>query len=303
MNEISKEISFTGILRLKPNLLPFEFSIVLPGDKLETHFSLSFSGSFYDRFIEEVKGTQFLLESSCLIKMVSSDNNFNVKTNDKSKEIIIEQIEKINRIIDIVRYSHEMKYPIRKIHLRNVGLDDFIFYKLDIDGKNEIKMILDGFANNEDQVYKVDMLFLDGSYEWFTFTKAIDLLDLGYYNESLIIGFNLLDFCTQKAIKFLMGNLSEEEKDSLLRKIEKQRLTTYLGPLLKLLKGDTIYNDDLTYKKVSDLNSFRNKIIHNGETSSYDQTTVSLKVIYQIIKVFKKFGVIFNVPDRIIFYN
>jgi hypothetical protein len=140
-------------------------------------------------------------------------------------------------------------------------------------------------------------------FEWATFSKSIDLLDFGFYNESLIIAFNLLDYCIQKTIKSLMVNLkSEKEKDELLRQIKEQRIKTYLGPLFKTLTGSTIFDSNLTLKDIEKINKLRNDVVHSGKDCNYENVKQSLVTIYKAIKALSIKGQQnFKIPDEIIF--
>ena len=133
----------------------------------------------------------------------------------------------------------------------------------------------------------------------------MDLLDNGYYNESLIVGFNLLDYCIQLTLKSLMINLpGEEQKANLLMQIKDQRLKTYLGSLFTALTGIIFHNDVITEKVIENLNGKRNKIVHAGKDCDYTESCSSLKTIFHIIKLLNEKGSqVFDLPTRIIGYD
>lgn len=304
MSEIKmgKKILFQGILQIKPNIKPLDLKLNISGSDTETLFKLSFDNTHYDRHIVDLKGKGFILESSCFIELINTQALKNIPSNIFYKDFIIQQIENINKIFDIIRYSYDIEHPNTKIHLRNIGLDDFIFYSLSIDNKNKIKVLKDTFVKNLPEPNGIFSLADNVPDEWNMFMKAIDLLDLGYYNESLIIGFNLLDHCTQKSLMYLMKNLNEEEKKPFLRKIEHERLVTYLGSLMKLITGRSLFNTELSEKQFQKLNKFRNDVVHNGHLSTYEESCNNLKIIHKTIKALSTLGLYYSIPNRIIFY-
>ncbi len=295
------EVHIIGIVKFKPNIEPIKFSYKFPNNKHETLFRLHFDSSFYDKFLTEFKGANLRLESSCIIEIIDyttlPDREF------KSKGLLVQEIEKINRFIDILRYSAEKK-SIGYIHLKNIGINDFEFYKILIDNKTETTSIKENFGNNIIPANKIDKFFIDIPFEWLTFTKAVDLLEYGNYNESLVIGFNLLDYIVQKSLKELMNNLeNDKEKENLLRQIKEQRLKIYLTVLFKLLTGQSFFSKKLKVSDLEKINTLRNKTVHNGKTCTYEQAKDGLKIIYSIIaELNKHLTQKFEIPSRIIFF-
>jgi len=236
-NKTFHKIHIIGIVKFRPNIEPIKFSYKFPNNEYETLFKLHFDSSFYDKFLTEFKGANLRLESSCIIEIF--DYTTLPSREFKSKGLLVQEIEKINRFIDILRYSAEKK-STGFIYLKNIGINDFEFYKILIDDKRETTSIQNSFGNKKIQAIKIDKFHIDIPFEWLTFTKAVDLLDYGNYNESLIIGFNLLDYSVQKSLKELMVNLeNDKEKENLLRQIKEQRLKTYLTVLFKSLTGQS----------------------------------------------------------------
>jgi len=300
-NKTVHKIHIIGIVKLRPNIEPVKFSYKFPNNEYETLFKLHFESSFYDKFLTEFKGANLRLESSCIIEIF--DTITLPRQEFKSRGLLVQEIEKINRFIDILRYSAEKK-PTGFIHLKNIGINDFEFYKIIIDGKTETTSIQDSFGNKVIQANKIEKFYINIPFEWLTFTKAVDLLDYGNYNESLVIGFNLLDYSVQKSLKELMINLEDDkEKEKLLRQIKEQRLKTYLTVLFKSLTGKSFFNNKLKVSDLEKINTLRNKTVHNGEICTYEQAKSGLKIIYKIITELNKYlSKKFEIPSRIIFY-
>ena len=295
-----------GIVSFKPNLHPLDIEIYLPLHKSKIHFRIHYDTSYYDSFLQKVKGNP-KLESSSIVELIEfSEKEPIIKYLDLGcKELFNNHIGKINECIDIIRYSHEQKSPNRKIMLRNIGFDDFIYYKIQVNENVIAKRLIPCFGDNTVPPFEIENFENKVPFEWKTFQRSMDLLDTGYTNESLIVGFNLLDYCVQLTLKALMVNLSnDKQKDCLLKQIKEQRLKTYLGSLFTTLTGMVFYSDKITEKVIDNLNHKRNKIVHNGEDCNYSETCSSLKTIFQIIRLLNEKGnQKFDLPTRIIFYD
>jgi hypothetical protein len=298
-------INIIGIISLKPNIEPIEIKQQIPKLNHEISFKLHFNRDYYDQHLKEYKG-EVHLESSCYIELedyIDHDIDYEAEYGNFDRGLLLLELVKINKFIDVIRYSYELRYPNRKLHFHNIGIDDFLFHRIDINGENKIKSFKDNFSSEEHGL-EIEKIVYDVPFEWSTFMKAIDLLDNGYYNESLIIGFNLMDYCIQKTLKSLMVNLqNDKEKESLLRQIKEQRVKTYLGLLFKLLSGNSLLDSVLKEKNVEKINSLRNKVVHSGEDCTYDEVRETLKMVYFIIKRLNVAGnQNFKITDRIVFY-
>lgn len=189
--------------------------------------------------------------------------------------------------------------------IRNIGEQDFLFHKLYINNRHNSSKLYASYKDKTASHVEIEKLSNTVPFEWRTFSRAKDLLHLGFFNESLIVAFNLLDYCVQNTIKSLMTNLTtDSEKEQLLRQIKEQRLKTYLGSLFKTLTGKTFYDTKITENKLDKLNSKRNKIVHNGQNCTYEEVCESLKtVLYAIQGLNDKGNQKFEIPIEIIIYN
>jgi len=307
MENIEKyRIHSIGIISFKPNLSPLDIEIYLPIHKSKILFRIHYDTSYYDSFLHEVKGRP-RLESSCIIELseITEKRPFIKHLDLGCKRLFNNHIGKMNECIDIIRYSHEQKSPNRKIMLKNIGFDDFIYYKIQVNEKVVAKSLIPSFGDNTYPPFEIENFENNVPFEWKTFQRAMDLLDTGYNNECLIVGFNLLDHCIQLTLKSLMIKLpDEEQKTNLLMQIKDQRLKTYLGSLFTALTGIIFYNDVITEKVIEKLNGKRNKIVHAGKDCNYTESCSSLITIFQIIKLLNEKGnQTFDLPTRIIGYD
>jgi hypothetical protein len=195
--------------------------------------------------LSEIKG-RISLETTCFVELEEYAEKV-PKTKALNKNIFLNHIEKINYAIDLIRYSYKDGKITNMFGIRNIGEQDFLFHKLIINNKHETSCVSSSYGDNTASHVEIEKLSESVPFEWRTFTRAKDLLHLGFFNESLIVAFNLLDYCIQKTIKSLMINLtSDSEKEQLLRQIKEQRLKTYLGSLFSALTGISFYDKKIT---------------------------------------------------------
>jgi len=296
------KIHTIGIINFRPNVEPLEITFNYPGEKAEYVFKLHYDNSIYDRFLLEEKGT-ILLETSSYVELEQYTERV-PKQKALDKSIFLNHIEKINYAIDLIRYSYKDGNFTSMFRIRNIGEQDFLFHKLKINEKHESSSLAASYGDKTVSHVEIERLSESVPFEWRAFTRAKDLLNLGFFNESLIVAFNLLDYCVQKTIKSLMSNLVDSEKEQLLRQIKEQRLKTYLGPLFKALTGISFYSSKIKEENIDKLNSKRNKIVHNGQNCTYEEVSESLKIIFYVIQGLNERGKQkFEIPIEIIFLN
>ena len=141
-------IQTVGIISIKPNLAPLDFEIYLPIHRSKIHFRIHYDTTYYDSFLHEFKGSP-KLESSCIIELSEiTVKRPVIKHLDLGyKRLFNNHIEKMNECIDIIRYSHEQKSPNRKIMLKNIGFDNFIYYKIQVNEKVVAKSLKHSFGD------------------------------------------------------------------------------------------------------------------------------------------------------------
>ncbi|MEZ4560938.1 MAG: hypothetical protein R2854_31640, partial [Caldilineaceae bacterium] len=132
-----------------------------------------------------------------------------------------------------------------------------------------------------------------------TLMRAVDLVNHGYPMEGLIVGFALLDHLTQDFIKQKMSHLSSPEKSTLLRQIESSRLSTYLGPLLKTLTGESPLDDRTTNEMLKWLNTLRNKTLHENSGCSSEDARKALDFILELLTYYQTRGAELTLPKSL----
>lgn len=117
------------------------------------------------------------------------------------------------------------------------------------------------------------------------YVRCYELLEHGFYSEAFIVAFSILDDLVQQMLDKLLlekGMPSAEERKHLVRGIKEDRLRVFLGPLLKVISGQSLE----TLWPAGDnalawLNTTRNKIAHGGYKA--DKPTAA-KAIFVCIK-------------------
>lgn len=124
------------------------------------------------------------------------------------------------------------------------------------------------------------------------FIRCFELIDHGFYAESLIVSFSILDDSIQTMLDTqleLKGMSDKKQREALLRGIKENRLKIYLGQLLYILTS--IKLNDL-WENANDaliwLNGVRNKVAHRGITISHGEASKAIYVSIKILTILSK---------------
>jgi hypothetical protein len=130
--------------------------------------------------------------------------------------------------------------------------------------------------------------------------SSLDLINLGFYTESFVNLFSLVDDLSQEVIKAGMAQkgLSEEDQKSLLRAIKEERLKVYLCNLAKLCGWQSLEEVDKEfYGRVVKVNTLRNKIMHGSRRLSRSESIDSSNALLLLIDWLKKNPFGFLIPN------
>jgi hypothetical protein len=97
--------------------------------------------------------------------------------------------------------------------------------------------------------------------------SSLDLVNLGFYTESFVNLFSLVDDLTQEVIKAGMAKkgLSSTDQKDLLRAIKEERLKLYLTQLAKLCDWKSLEDENPeVFKRLMKANSLRNDVMHSS---------------------------------------
>ncbi len=123
------------------------------------------------------------------------------------------------------------------------------------------------------------------------YVRCFELLEHGFYTETLIVAFSILDDLVQEMLHDLLkekGMESGTARNEFLRGIKEHRLRLFLGPLLKVVSGKAIgemWPDAETAIKW--LNEKRNAAAHSGYQANYSTAATA---IYACIKILVVLG-------------
>lgn len=116
--------------------------------------------------------------------------------------------------------------------------------------------------------------------------SSLDLVNLGFYTESFINIFSLVDDLVQEVIKSGMTQkgLTEDDRVGMLRAIKEERLKIYLCNLSKLCGWKSLEEAEKElYKEVMKVNSTRNKIMHGSRRLQASETLGAINVLLALI--------------------
>lgn len=112
--------------------------------------------------------------------------------------------------------------------------------------------------------------------------RACDLADCGYPTEALLLAVAIMDATVQRALASAMADngLDNESSLTLLRNTTQRRFATYLDPVLKLVCGHSLKEDDRSlFGRILQINNTRNDAIHRGlEVARSDAQNACLNV-------------------------
>jgi hypothetical protein len=208
-------------------------------------------------------------------------------------------VERLNKFLNYLRYS--AKHHMSSVAIRNVGLLDLSYYTVSF----ETNVIMSRnnpniFANlGVKDVLEPKNFTENIPNEWIMISRAQDLVNHGFFSEGLIVAFALLDSEVQSFIRHKMSYLNDNEKEDILRGIEKKRLSTYLGALSKLLIGTNILDDEKIKGDLKWFNNKRNEVMHNGSKCTSMEAKKGLEIVLSIFKKLKEFDYPLEIPDEI----
>ena len=128
------------------------------------------------------------------------------------------------------------------------------------------------------------------------FTRCYELLEHGFYSESFIVSFSIMDDIVQEMLHNQLekkGLTTKTDQELLTRGIKEGRLKIFLGPLLKIISGNNV--SDLwpkSFEALEWLNSRRNKIAHGGFVADYNSAAVAIFACIKIIHSLHKAGLL-----------
>jgi len=116
--------------------------------------------------------------------------------------------------------------------------------------------------------------------------SSLDLINLGFYTESFVNLFSLVDDLTQGVVKAGLDKkgLRGDEQRGLMRAIKEERLKIYLCNLSKLCDWQSLEDGDKgLFDRVVKVNGLRNTIMHGSRRLNRIESIDSSNVLLQLI--------------------
>jgi hypothetical protein len=207
----------------------------------------------------------------------------------------LDLISKLLMAFKLVRIGHA-----DGMRIRTVGISDTLFYTSLINGIPTGDLNLGIRLNKQDYAWVANealdsrkttplaLPHIDAETYPIArrYVRCFELLEHGFYKETVIIAHAILDDLVQDVIQAHLqskGLDSEQSRELLVRAIKESRFKIYLGPLLKIVSGTSIEDIWTDAGRAIDwLNKIRNKIAHKGSSGDRDS---ACKAIFISIKV------------------
>lgn len=130
--------------------------------------------------------------------------------------------------------------------------------------------------------------------------NSLDLINLGFFTESFINLFSLVDDLTQEVIKkgLEIKGFSADDQNQFLRAIKEERLKVYLCNLAKLCGWASLAEEKPElYKTVVSVNTKRNKIMHGSTRLLRQEAIDSSNILLSLIDWLRSNPFGFDIPN------
>jgi len=207
-------------------------------------------------------------------------------------------MHRLNTMLVGIKYAYEGTHasPIRP-----VGYSDLIFYNVVVEG--EVIFSRGGVSTfGPAGSPPARAIPKQVANEWRLLVRAVDLVNHGFFAEGLIVAVAMLDDVTQQFVRLKMSGITSVQQEELLRTIERKRLKTYLGPLLKVLTGLAPLDDQELAGELDWLNRKRNDVMHNGDACEYVDACRGLGVTLKFLEYFRTNGMTLDLPSELHFW-
>ncbi len=306
------------ILPFRSTIRPFAVSAMLPGDSHATSFVLSYpeSISLAAGANLDAKAWTFDVKAWTAVKVETEvslpENAIQDATwfynNGQGNFILREEfLPRINAFF--LRLKNVRPEAFHTGVLRSVGDVDVVFYAISYQGTVRCSRgtsTMFRFPSADEDSFDAAKVDFSAAVpqEWAVLTRAVDLVNHGYHLEGFVAGFALLDVLVQDFArrKLQERGLDEEESSQFLRKIESERLKTYLGSILRIAGGKSPLNDPDLRRDLDWINTKRNKVMHGGVSCSHEDASRGLRIVVAIIRALNDCGAAYSVPTRLEFW-
>lgn len=300
------------LLPFRSMLEPGEFSLCIFDDKWKTKFLLTYPP------ILTLTPTLHINTELCTLVRIETCHLFSGNEEEAKKWFQKNSIKVFsNYLLPRLNYFLlRLKYAKPDVFhtgvIRNVGEIDILFWNLIYEeeaihsrGSSTLFASVSQQAENNPYYKFSSDLNIDRTIakEWSVLTRSVDLVNHGYFLEAFVVAFALLDEMVQEFVITKLP-LDNKEAKELLRKIEKERLKTYLGTMTRLAIGESPLDNDSLNTDLTWINEKRNKIMHRGEECNCEDAQRGLKIVLNILKYCKDKGnTDYCLPEKLEFWT
>jgi len=308
-NARTYELTARVALPFHCNAAPVDISAVLPGDDFTTYVKLEYSEKVE---LLPGKGYSISLGPCTLIEIVRelrhelAEDQLRTWLMENHSRIVNESIlPALNHFLMHLKLAHSSQFGASVV--RTVGEIDLLFANLFLNGETASVRVTQSFASaiNFPPQFKDVRVDISSPLpnEVRLLARAVDLANGGYRSEAFVVGFALLDDLLQSFLCDRLPHLDQEAAGRLLRRIESSRLSTFLGPVLKMATGCSLMENEALAAEVKWLNQKRNEIMHSGADCKLDEAKRGLDAVLGILQQLRDLGAPYELPADLAFWS
>jgi hypothetical protein len=301
MTDLVANLAVIGRIQIIPGILPVSFQ--------EPNVECLVAHSFHNKILDPEHGIE-IDTSDCTLFTVThiGQGAVDVGSEEVIKEIFERSVVAIGEVV-IWAKAHD-RIGKMSTFTRQIGTLDVKAFFVMSDDKRLVGWLNPAFSFHRDAAammsgFLSNMIMSNGPSAnpippiARRVMSSLDLINLGFYTESFVNLFSLVDDLTQEVIKagLVKKGLNDDEQKGLLRAIKEERLKIYLCNLAKLCGWQSLEdsNKDL-YGSVVKVNTLRNKIMHGARRLSRGQSIEASNVLLLLIAWLRSNPFDFKIP-------
>jgi len=288
---------------------PMEVEGTIPGESFETFFALDYPDSIgvwpESKLKFELGPCSMITIRRQMLNCLPADEIRSWVYQNHSRVIHSSILPALNHFLVHLKLNHTG--PLGAHVVRSVGEVDLVTSSLLVDGAPASSRVSQTFLCAVDEPPRFTSVDVDITREipneLLILTRAVDLVNQGYYREAFVIGFALLDELIQGFLVGRMPNLSSEQAEDLLRRVERERMQTFFGHVLLLVTGSTPRKDDSLWSELKFLNTKRNGLLHSGAACSLSEARRGLEAVLKLLRYLDDLGGGYSLPAKLSFWS
>jgi hypothetical protein len=288
MTDVVANIAVIGRLQLMPGILPVRFQ--------DPDVECLVAHSFHNKMHDPDRGIEVDTSDCTLFTVTHRDQGgLDLSAAAAVQEIFERSVAAIGEVT-IWTKAHD-KVGRMSAFLRQIGTLDVKAFFVMSDDQNLVGWLNPAFSFQRDAAAMIagflsNMIVSNGPSAnpippiSRRVMSSLDLINLGFYTESFVNLFSMVDDLTQEVVKAGLDKrgLRGDEQKGLLRAIKEERLKIYLCNLSKLCGWQSLEEGDKDlYGRVVKVNELRNKIMHGSRRLNRIESIDASNVLLQLI--------------------